>query len=244
MITAQTVARIVVRRRFTRDPSITRFPVKMISVITGTGRVRLRTSRLITSVRVGSIPRAIAISVGVPIVFAAGGEAGNRGTVSIKVRRERPQGWKRTVTIFFQGKAEAFCSPPVAINVLQSAPPYRTRRVLSLLFQQEVRMKKLLVILAFAVAVSLTASFGSGRIELRTNPTYDQQRDQQWKRSQQNQQMQQQQREQQAREQQQREQWQRAQWQRDQQQQKQRHEQQHNYDWWVQHHQHDYDNRR
>jgi hypothetical protein len=92
-------------------------------------------------------------------------------------------------------------------------------------------MKKLLVIAAFLVAVSLATSFGSGRIEIRTHPTYDQQRDQQWMQSQQNQQ----------REQQQREQWQRAQWQRERDQQKQRHERQQSYEWWVQHHQHDYD---
>jgi hypothetical protein len=100
-------------------------------------------------------------------------------------------------------------------------------------------MKKILVIAAFAVAVSLTASFGTGRIEIRTRPTYDQQRDQQWRDSQRNQE-----RERMQRESYQREQWQRQQWQREQHKRTQRHQRVFTYDVWLPQHQHDYDNRR
>ena len=95
-------------------------------------------------------------------------------------------------------------------------------------------MKKLLLIAAFAMAVSLIASFGNGRIELKTRPVYDQHRDLQWQQSQQNQQRQQQQRDQ----------WQRSQWQRDEQQRNQRHQRSQNYDFWLRLHSRDYDNRR
>jgi hypothetical protein len=94
-------------------------------------------------------------------------------------------------------------------------------------------MKRLFIVAVFAGAFSLAASFGTGRIEIRTLPTYDQNRDQQWLQVQRNQQ----------REQQQRDDWQRAQWQRDEQQRRQRHQDSQNYDWWLQHHRHDYDNR-
>jgi hypothetical protein len=46
-------------------------------------------------------------------------------------------------------------------------------------------MKKLLIIAAFAGALSLTASFGSGRIEIRSRPTYDARRAQQQREQQQ-----------------------------------------------------------
>ena len=95
-------------------------------------------------------------------------------------------------------------------------------------------MKKLFLIAGFAVAVSLAASFGFGRIEVSSRPMYDQHRDQQWMQSQQNQQRQQQQRDQ----------WQRTQWQRDEQQRNQRHERSQNYDFWLRLHARDYDNRR
>ncbi|MGA2477340.1 MAG: hypothetical protein ABSG63_01160 [Spirochaetia bacterium] len=100
-------------------------------------------------------------------------------------------------------------------------------------------MKKIFVIAAFAVAISLTASFGSGRIEIRARPSYDQHRDQQWRDSQQNQQ-----REQEQRDRLQREQWQRGQWQREQHQRSQRHQMMLSYELWLPQHQHDYDNRR
>jgi hypothetical protein len=100
-------------------------------------------------------------------------------------------------------------------------------------------MKKLIIIAAFAVAVSLPASFGTGRIEISTRPIYDQQReqqqrDQQWMQSQQNQRMQQQQREH----------WQREQWQREQERRKHRHERWQSYEFWLRYHQYDYDSRR
>jgi hypothetical protein len=94
-------------------------------------------------------------------------------------------------------------------------------------------MKRLLMAGAFVLAVSLAASFGTAQIEISTRPNYDQKRDQQWMQSQR-----------QQREQQQREEWQRAQWQREQQQRRQRHQSWQDYEWWVQHHRHDYDNRR
>jgi len=94
-------------------------------------------------------------------------------------------------------------------------------------------MKRMITIAAFALAVSLAASFGTAQIEIKPLPSYDQHRDQQWQQQQQNQ----------RREQQQREDWQRAQGQRDQQQRRQHHMQSRDYDWWVQHHMHDYDNR-
>ena len=65
MTTAHTVARIVVTRRFTSDPMIVRFLVNIIRVMTGIGRVKLRTTWLSTNVRVGSRPRAITINVGI-----------------------------------------------------------------------------------------------------------------------------------------------------------------------------------
>jgi hypothetical protein len=95
-------------------------------------------------------------------------------------------------------------------------------------------MKRLLMVGAFALAVSLAASFGTAQIEIRTRPSYDQQRDQQWLQSQQDQQRRQQQKEE----------WQRAQWQREQRQRRQHHQQMHDYEWWLRHHQHDYENRR
>gem|GEM_PF-5024130 len=93
-------------------------------------------------------------------------------------------------------------------------------------------MKKLLIVLVFVV-VSLTASFGFGRIEVSTRPIDTRQRDQQWMQSQKNQEMEQQRREH----------WQRDQWQAEQQRRSKGHEQSQSYEWWVQHHQRDYDNR-
>jgi hypothetical protein len=94
-------------------------------------------------------------------------------------------------------------------------------------------MKKLLIVFVFAAAF-LTASFGAGRIEISTRPMDTRQRDEQWMQAQRNQERQQQQRDQ----------WQREQWQRDQHQRAQRHEQSQEYDWWLQRHSRDYDNRR
>jgi hypothetical protein len=108
---------------------------------------------------------------------------------------------------------------------------------------QGEKMKKMLAITAFAVAISLPATFGSGRFEIRTRPVYDQQRydqqrDQQWRQAQENQRLQQQ------RDRQQREDWQRAQWQRDRQQRNNRHQRLITYEFWLEGHQRDYDNRR
>jgi hypothetical protein len=94
-------------------------------------------------------------------------------------------------------------------------------------------MKKLLVVGAFTLALSLAASFGTAQIEIRTLPNYDQRRDAQWTQSQQDQ----------GRRRQQKEEWQRAQWQHEQQERKRHHQHPQDYTWWVQHHQHDYDNR-
>jgi len=111
-------------------------------------------------------------------------------------------------------------------------------------------MKKILVITAFAVAISLSATFGTGRLEIRSQPTYDQQRynqqrDQQWAQAQENQRQEREnQRFQQERERQQREDWQRAQWQRDREWRNNRHERTITYEFWLQGHQRDYDNRR
>jgi hypothetical protein len=110
-------------------------------------------------------------------------------------------------------------------------------------------MKRILVIAAFAVAISLPATFGSGRFEIRAQPVYDQQRydqqrDQQWRQAQDNQRQRlEDQRLQQQRDRQQREDWQRAQWQRDRQQRNSRHMRLITYEFWLQGHQHDYDNR-
>jgi hypothetical protein len=95
-------------------------------------------------------------------------------------------------------------------------------------------MKKIFMITTFAIAVSVAASFGTAQIEVRTRPTYDQQRDQQWVQTQRNQ----------EREQQQRDEWQRAQWQQDERQRHNRHQQSQDYNMWMRWHGHDYDNRR
>lgn len=95
-------------------------------------------------------------------------------------------------------------------------------------------MKKIFIVTTFAIAVSLAASFGTARIEITSHPTYDQQRDQQWRQAQQNQRHQEQQREQ----------WQQRQWQLDQRQRHDRHQQSQDYTTWLRQHTHDYDNRR
>ena len=106
-------------------------------------------------------------------------------------------------------------------------------------------MKKLLVIAAFAVAISLPATFGTGRFEIRSQPVYDQHRDQQWAQAQENQRWQlENQRQQQERDRQAREDWQRAQWQKDRDWRNNRHERTVTYEFWLQGHQRDYDNRR
>jgi hypothetical protein len=94
-------------------------------------------------------------------------------------------------------------------------------------------MKKMFFITTFAVAVSLAASFGTAQIEVKTRPTYDQQRDQQWIQAQQNQRWQEQQREQ----------WQREQWQQDQRRRHGRHQQPLDYSIWLRMHAGDYDRR-
>jgi hypothetical protein len=110
-------------------------------------------------------------------------------------------------------------------------------------------MKKIIAIAAFVVAISIPASFGTGRLEIRSQPVFDQQRaqerDQQWRQQQENQRQQQEnQRLQAQRDQRQREDWQRAQWQRDRDQRNNRHERTVTYEFWLQGHQRDYDNRR
>jgi len=106
-------------------------------------------------------------------------------------------------------------------------------------------MKKLLIIAAFAGAVSLTASFGSGQIEISSRSTHDERRENQWMQQQRaQQQREEQQRAQLQSEQWEKDRWQRAQWQRDQQQRNRRHEQQQSYEVWVRFHQSDFDNRR
>jgi hypothetical protein len=94
-------------------------------------------------------------------------------------------------------------------------------------------MKKLLIAAMFVV-LSLTASFGFGRIEISSRPIDSRQRDQQWMQSHRNQEIERQRREH----------WQREQWQREQQRRSRRHEQSTSYEWWVQHHVRDYDNQR
>jgi hypothetical protein len=93
-------------------------------------------------------------------------------------------------------------------------------------------MKKLIMITAFAIAISIPASFGHARIEV-TNRAYDQNRDQQWMQSQQ-----------QQMEDQRRVDWQREQWQQEQSRRHQRHQQEQDYDVWLSLHSRDYDNSR
>jgi hypothetical protein len=93
-------------------------------------------------------------------------------------------------------------------------------------------MKKLLIIIAFAVSVSVAASFGTAQIELIGRPNYDQRRDQQWMHAQQRQ-----------REEQQRDQWQRARWQQEQRRRHDRNQAPQEYYFWLQLHLGDYDNR-
>jgi hypothetical protein len=95
-------------------------------------------------------------------------------------------------------------------------------------------MKKLFMITAFAIAISIPASFGHARIEVTNAPLYDQNRDQQWMQSQQ----------QQRQEDQRRMDWQRAQWQQEQSQRHERHQQEQSYDFWLSLHSRDYDNSR
>jgi hypothetical protein len=100
-------------------------------------------------------------------------------------------------------------------------------------------MKKLIGITAMVLALSVTSSFGTGRIEITANrPVYDQHRDQQWMQAQQNQQ-----REQRLRDRQRREEWQRDRWQREQVQRNQRRERFQNYELWLSLHVNDYDRR-
>jgi hypothetical protein len=82
-------------------------------------------------------------------------------------------------------------------------------------------MKKLLIIAAFTLVVSLAASSAMGRPEVRNGP--NQQQSQQQDQA--------------------REKWQRDQWQKEQDQHNQRHEPTQAYDKWLEHHSHDYDNR-
>ena len=89
-------------------------------------------------------------------------------------------------------------------------------------------MKKLVIIAAFAFVVSLATSsaFGRGEVRVRVDSQQDQQRQEQ------------------QRQEQQREQWQRDQWQKEQGRHNQRHEQTQTYNFWLQIHSRDYDNRR
>jgi hypothetical protein len=97
---------------------------------------------------------------------------------------------------------------------------------------KEHKMKKLLAISSFALAVSIASSFGTGSLEIRTVPLYDQRRDQQWTQTQQNQQRQQE-----------RETWQLQQWQMEQRRRHLRHLGAQSYQVWLWQHGHDYDNR-
>jgi hypothetical protein len=103
-------------------------------------------------------------------------------------------------------------------------------------------MKKLLIIAAFAFAVSLAASFGAGQVKLTIWPT-DDRRDQQWTQSSHSQERGQMQRARWQREQFQREQWQRERWQRDEQVRRERHQQPRNYNFWFTIHRTDWENR-
>jgi hypothetical protein len=85
-------------------------------------------------------------------------------------------------------------------------------------------MKKLVMMAAFALVISLAATSALGRTEIKIEPNQRQSQGQQQD--------------------QQREKWQRDQWQKQQDQHHQRHEQTQTYDVWVKQHPHDYDNRR
>jgi len=103
-------------------------------------------------------------------------------------------------------------------------------------------MKKLVMIAAFAAAVSVTASFGTGRIEISTSPIPAHRNDQQWLQAQQDQQREQQQREQWQQEQQRKEKWQREQWQVEQRWRSHQHMRLQTYEVWLALHVYDYDN--
>lgn len=93
-------------------------------------------------------------------------------------------------------------------------------------------MKKLLVITTFAIAVSLVSSFGTGRIEIIGRPSYDENRDRQWRQSQLAHQ----------RDDQRRTQWQRDRWQEEQLNRHRRHQRPQEYEIWLQLHLRDFDN--
>lgn len=92
-------------------------------------------------------------------------------------------------------------------------------------------MKKLLFIATLVMAMSATASFGFGRLEISNRSRVDQQRADQERVNQQ-------------KIDQKRTDWQRTQWQNDMMQRGNRHERSQTYEMWMQDHQHDYDKRR
>ena len=122
-------------------------------------------------------------------------------------------------------------------------------------------MKKLFIIAAFGLVVSLAAGSASAVWEVRVRPNqaqldqqryqqqqeqqrYQQQRDQQWVQAQENQRVQNRRTEQLRVEQQQRVQWQRNQWQVEQRRRHLRHQQEQSYEVWLEFHMNDYGNRR
>jgi hypothetical protein len=94
----------------------------------------------------------------------------------------------------------------------------RSSLEISCSFVQEVKMKKLFIIAAFAFVVSLATSsaFGRGEVRIQVVSQQDQQN---------------------------REQWQRDRWQKEQYRHNQRHEQSQSYEIWLLMHRQDYDNR-
>jgi hypothetical protein len=97
-------------------------------------------------------------------------------------------------------------------------------------------MKKMIVIAVLGAALSISASFGTGKLEIQVIPSYDQRRDAQWSRAQENQRIQQQRLEQQDRYR-----WQRAQWQLEQRQRVLRRLPYQSYERWLTFHRYDYD---
>jgi hypothetical protein len=131
------------------------------------------------------------------------------------------------------GKRAAFCAlTHIGVEKAKRATEQKPPPALSIFFQ-ESNMKRSLMVGAFALAVSLAASFGTAQIEIKTLPSYDQRRDAQWTQS----------RQEQDRRRQQKEEWQRAQWGREERDRKEHHQHPQGYQWWVQGHQHDYENR-
>ena len=125
-------------------------------------------------------------------------------------------------------------------------PDERFSKGTIIIFAQEKKMKKILLMAAIAMALSATASFALGRIEVSTRPQYDQNRADQQRIDQQriDQQRADQRRVEQMRADRERTDWQRNQWQSDQSTRNNRRQSPQSYERWLQDHQRDYDNRR